>query len=235
VIEDLSDALGLKGNAAAWQFDGGGRILVSEQLASSTTYFWYDPADQSLETIHVFPQGTFSLRNAVADNRTVAFSWSQASGESFAARWSMEHGFESIALPKDMLGFSVTDINASGHFTGSAFELPFYNQVALLCGDGVALERLDQFLPNHTFDSHGIAINSAGQILLRSEYFHWILSPRCQGDVDGDGYTNVTDLLLAIASWGTDGGGACGPDIDGDGVVNINDLLLIIAAWGNCH
>ncbi len=59
------------------------------------------------------------------------------------------------------------------------------------------------------------------------------LQPRCEGDLDGDGQVDVSDLLLVIAHWGTDGGGVCAADADSSGGVNVTDLLLVIAAWGS--
>ena len=52
------------------------------------------------------------------------------------------------------------------------------------------------------------------------------------GDVDGDGVTNVNDLLAVIAEWGCSG--TCEADITDDGLVNVQDLLELIAAWGTC-
>ena len=49
------------------------------------------------------------------------------------------------------------------------------------------------------------------------------------GDVDGDGFVNVTDLLLVIGDWNCTGG--CVGDVNGDGVVDVSDLLLVIANW----
>ena len=54
---------------------------------------------------------------------------------------------------------------------------------------------------------------------------------QCLGDVNSDGTVNVSDLLVAIADWGLNGGPS---DINGDGTVDIGDLLLMIGAWGVC-
>jgi hypothetical protein len=40
---------------------------------------------------------------------------------------------------------------------------------------------------------------------------------QCTGDYDGDGTTNVSDLLAVIAGWGT---------------YDVNDLLTVISDWG---
>jgi hypothetical protein len=51
----------------------------------------------------------------------------------------------------------------------------------------------------------------------------------CAGDVDGDGDTDVDDLLLLLAAWGTADPDA---DLDGSGLVDVDDLLLLLADWG---
>ena len=50
------------------------------------------------------------------------------------------------------------------------------------------------------------------------------------GDVNGDGFVNITDLLLVIANWGCFG--ECIGDVTGDDTVDVSDLLLVIANWG---
>ena len=233
-IHDLSKSLGFKGNAAAWRFDDADRILVSEHLSGAATYYWYDPSSQSLETIHAFPSGTYSLRNAAAGNGTVGFSWSTPSGDSYAARWSPEKGFVNLQLPEDTIGFTLSAISGEGHLAGTAFELPFYNQTALLFDVGAAFGHADLFIPGGATSTRSISLTNDGDLLMWADQVHWVLSPRCEGDADGDGQVNVTDLLMAISAWGTYDEGACGPDVDGDGVVNVNDVLAIISAWGDC-
>jgi len=59
----------------------------------------------------------------------------------------------------------------------------------------------------------------------------------CCGDVNGNGFVNVDDLLAVINGWGGSGiadiafgSSNCGPN----GVVNVDDLLLVINSWGAC-
>ena len=51
-------------------------------------------------------------------------------------------------------------------------------------------------------------------------------------DLDGNGYTDVSDLLMIIGQWGSCSG--CSGDIDGNGQVDVTDILLLIGAWGPC-
>ena len=57
-------------------------------------------------------------------------------------------------------------------------------------------------------------------------------SSDCPADATGDGFVDVSDLLVAIADWGASDSPA---DADGDGTVGIGDLLAMIDAWGACE
>lgn len=54
----------------------------------------------------------------------------------------------------------------------------------------------------------------------------------CNTDINGDGVTNVSDLLEIVSEWGSTGSSPA--DVNGDGVVGVADLLEIIEAWGPC-
>ena len=53
----------------------------------------------------------------------------------------------------------------------------------------------------------------------------------CPTDVDGNGATDVSDLLQVLAAWGDTGGVE---DVDGSGTVDVGDMLAVLAAWGDC-
>ncbi len=55
----------------------------------------------------------------------------------------------------------------------------------------------------------------------------------CPTDTNGDGITNVTDLLYVVAEWGA--GSSSNADVNGDGTVNVSDILEVVAAWGSCN
>jgi hypothetical protein len=57
----------------------------------------------------------------------------------------------------------------------------------------------------------------------------WMI-PKKPGDVNGDGFVNIDDLLGVISAWGTCPG--CPADLTGGGLVNIDDLLAVINGWG---
>ena len=51
----------------------------------------------------------------------------------------------------------------------------------------------------------------------------------CIGDVNGDNYVDVSDILEVIAYWGSDNEDA---DVNSDGTVDVIDLLEVIGNWG---
>ncbi len=54
----------------------------------------------------------------------------------------------------------------------------------------------------------------------------------CSGDVDGNGHTDVDDLIEILVAWGDS---SLGPaDLNQDGTVNSADLSLVLVGWGNC-
>jgi|TARA_B100000959_G_scaffold281936_1_gene347220 V8-like Glu-specific endopeptidase len=55
--------------------------------------------------------------------------------------------------------------------------------------------------------------------------------PDCPSDVNGDGMTDVSDILAVVGAWGTADADA---DVNDDGVVSVADLLVLIDAWGPC-
>lgn len=54
----------------------------------------------------------------------------------------------------------------------------------------------------------------------------------CDGDTNGDGVVNFTDLNTVLAAFGQSGAGLQA-DLNGDGVVNFNDLNEVLAAFGD--
>ena len=82
------------------------------------------------------------------------------------------------------------------------------------------------------FEGHGL--NSTQREAI-TEFFggcDWDGPPpgQCDGDVTGDSYVGVEDILLVLESWGNTGAGV--GDANGDGQINVDDLLLVIAHFG---
>jgi hypothetical protein len=69
---------------------------------------------------------------------------------------------------------------------------------------------------------------------------HWgtTIQPKCPSDTDGDGWTDIDDLLTVINSWGTcpqPCPSPCAADVTANCLVNIDDLLAVINGWGPCR
>ena len=60
----------------------------------------------------------------------------------------------------------------------------------------------------------------------------WDDCQNCSSDINGDGMTNIDDLLGILAFWGHVGDHPS--DVNGDQLVNVDDLLVIIGGWGPC-
>ncbi|MEI6879009.1 MAG: hypothetical protein WCL33_08245, partial [Planctomycetota bacterium] len=54
----------------------------------------------------------------------------------------------------------------------------------------------------------------------------------CGGDVDGNGHTDVDDLIDVLVAWGDTSRGPA--DLNQDGIVDSHDLLIVMVGWGNC-
>jgi len=61
-----------------------------------------------------------------------------------------------------------------------------------------------------------------------------VLTPPRPGDLNGDGHTNVADLLGVISQWGACPVTPvfCSADFNNDGFVTVGDLLIVVANWG---
>ena len=57
----------------------------------------------------------------------------------------------------------------------------------------------------------------------------------CEGDVDGDGAINGSDLSMVLGAWGETGSQLGSVDINNDGIVNGADLSKVLGAWGLCN
>ncbi len=53
-----------------------------------------------------------------------------------------------------------------------------------------------------------------------------------QGDLNGDGRVNITDLSILLTNWNKTGVPASQGDINGSGKVDITDLSILLSKWG---
>jgi hypothetical protein len=57
----------------------------------------------------------------------------------------------------------------------------------------------------------------------------------CEGDVNGSGTIDGTDLTRLLAFWGSDASSFPAADINGDGLVDGVDLAMLLGNWGPCQ
>lgn len=88
---------------------------------------------------------------------------------------------------------------------------------------------------NGTIGQCDAGVMSGGSFTLQGGFWNAgrPATPSCPGDVDGDGFVDVDDMIAVLGAWGPCVG--CAADIDGSGAVDTNDLLVILAGWGTCR
>jgi hypothetical protein len=106
---------------------------------------------------------------------------------------------------------------------------------------GAALEAGEQFTiitaTNGTLSGTFDAINSHGQYSLSyspTAVTLTLIALPHPGDTNGDGVTNVDDLINIILRWGMCPAAPvfCPCDLTGDGRVDVDDLIAVILEWG---
>jgi hypothetical protein len=60
------------------------------------------------------------------------------------------------------------------------------------------------------------------------------VNPTCAGDFDFNGSVDIGDLLLLLASWGSENPALDLAPAGGDGIIDIADLLDLLSRWGEC-
>ncbi len=77
------------------------------------------------------------------------------------------------------------------------------------------------------------AVNGAGNTASTPASWSFLTPPpACVGDLDNNGSTNVADLTIFLANFGTSVAPNTNGDLDGDGNVNVNDLTIFLASFG---
>lgn len=89
-------------------------------------------------------------------------------------------------------------------------------------------------------DGRHVVFNSMWHVMYDDDFdwsrhlYMWVdpsPQPGPLGDLNGDGYVDVSDLLILLNSWGLCQGD-CPADLNNDGFVDVSDLLVLFSNWG---
>jgi uncharacterized membrane protein len=133
------------------------------------------------------------------------------------------------------------DVNESGWIVGhSGVASPPSARATLWINDEAMQLDAISLLPIGSTLSLARGLNSHGQIVadgqISNETRAVVLTPLRLGDLDGDGFVNIQDLLGVIGGWGLcaqpHAVNTCPADLNVNGTVDLDDLLLVINNWG---
>jgi len=123
-------------------------------------------------------------------------------------------------------GSSWTTLESLGALSGGWVDASF------LVSDIAGISNTDQFRIRFiATDTGDGSVVEAGVDGIKISSIDCDKIPTCPGDINGDSFVNVTDLLQVIARWSQ---ADPDTDIDGSGIVDVADLLIVIASWGPC-
>ncbi len=210
---------------------------------------------EDFATIGTFPQDfPFGEFGGIGDVRILAAGslWAVEGdlhvGYLSAGRWTLGQGgrvtvggdlFRGDWLPNDPLPQSVIELGAASDYPVPAIEVAgvtdgFDVRIDLVggfepaAGDLFEIATAASGASSFTFDLPALPPPLVWLELGDDTAVRLRVGP-IVGDLDGDGFTGITDLLAMLASWGPCKG--CPADLDGDGDVGISDLLLLLANW----
>ncbi len=187
-----------------------------------------------------------SMAHEINDSKVIC-GWSVTSApERHAVRWEFVLGSWVITDLGTLPGGNKSEafaINNDGDIIGqSRIAAGPGNERSFLWSGGTMFDLNERFCRYNTNTSANWVLHEALDFTNSGAICGWglrdaeteprpfVLKPiSCVGDVNGDGVTDVADLLLLLAAWA----GPCGPaDLDNGGVVGVGDLLLLLADWG---
>ena len=80
-----------------------------------------------------------------------------------------------------------------------------------------------------SISAQGGLVPSDANLSKQNEYISMLTGP---GDVNGDGFVDVLDILLVLAAWGQTGfPGWIPEDQYHDGIIDVLDLLIVLQYW----
>jgi len=201
----------------AHQIISGGRTEAgssSGTAGAATTHGWdltsLDLGDEGWWQFS-FPEGSSNLSIVAAWNRNVASNFGSYSLADVNIELFVVEGSDLLPLVGDDLSF------ASGNVASTSD----VDNVELINVHG--LEPGTYLLRAQRVDASGGASDIAVAWWSESE------TGGLPGDLNGDGFVGVDDLLMMLAAWGDCVG--CPEDLNSDGQVGVDDLLLMLSLW----
>ena len=115
-------------------------------------------------------------------------------------------------------GFRIAGALAALNSTGASGAAKFFGVVSTVPFTTVDLELTPTTDPN----LDGLAFDD----------LKWVLKSDCVGDVNSDGFTNISDFNILASNFGASGRTHGQGDLTGDGAVNISDFNILAGDFG---
>ena len=126
--------------------------------------------------------------------------------------------------------------------SGYTFSDPFIVEISGFTSNGFSNGTINRYLINPPSGSslqiEGITTFEANQYYLTAEInaggapsLYRLNQSQCPNDVNNDGSTTVSDLLIVLSEFGCPS--TCTADVNGDGSVTVADVLLVLSAFGS--
>jgi hypothetical protein len=150
--------------------------------------------------------GTYTLATAPSTSITSPTASADVHGSSQAI----------TATASDVIGVTKTELSVDGTVVATDTASPYsftLNTSGYQDGNHV--------LTTTAFDADGLSTTSTAVTVLFNN-----------GDVNGDGHVNISDLAVLAGNWGKTGMTYTQGDLNGDGKVNISDLSILANYYG---
>ncbi|MBG81432.1 MAG: hypothetical protein CMJ39_12090 [Phycisphaerae bacterium] len=146
-------------------------------------------------------------------------------------------GIDTVEAMSADLGETLDGIDAS-NFAYGDLVIGMGNSVQVVdnhvngAGNEIMYVRTLTIEPGATFDANGKTV-WCEELINEGTYLGDVnvIDPviPCDGNLNGDDFVNIDDLLIILGDWGGTGG-----DANGDGATNIDDILVVLSNWGPC-
>lgn len=178
------------------------------------------------------PPGTTSSNGAALNNNEFVGGRGSVNGLSTGLIWSAQEIHLLPAPSTNYLTMvgGINDAGrAVGYYeewAGYAHDRP------LLWQHGVSYDLNEYVLPGTPHIGLALDINNVGQILVGADGTAVLTPIWQPADLTGDCHVSVQDLLLVLVNFGSPLGTFPQGDVDGDGEVDLTDLAILLSHWG---